>query len=487
MLSQFEKKVADFIIPSPFIHPAESVLLAVSAGADSVAMMFAMRRLKHSGKIGTRLVVAHVNHNLRPGACDNDQQFVVRLGKKMGFKVVTRSVVVRSFAAQSKLSIETAARKLRIGALTDIAKETGCKSIATAHHKDDNAETIIHRLLRGTGFRGLAGIWPNKSFADEVTFVRPLLCVTRAEIIQYCRTNNLHWRQDYTNLDISYTRNYIRHLLLPHLQNTCSGSLVELLAQLSRKSLSLQKRVCRNVKKVWPVVLSDSHPDNITFNGKIFLDQSQIIQAELVRRTLTDLGIGQRDFKTLHYRNIFELAKAPNGKRLELPGGFIAEAEYEKIIFHRPPKPKKSPPPPEISPTALEIPGRSQFEGCTIEANILDAGECEIAVFKAAKDKNIEWFDYDKITGEVVVRRRKSGDKFWPLGGAGEKKIGKFLTAQKIPRSLRQRLLIIADSEKIIWLAALRTSEITKVTGKTKRILQLRCSACMNTADRAGN
>jgi len=474
MLSQFEKKVAASITPSPLIDSAESVLLAVSGGADSVAMMFAMLRLTQTRAIDAKLIVGHINHKLREQAADADEEFVVRLGKKLGLKVVPRSVDVRACATESNLSIETAARQLRIHALIEIAKENACKSVATGHHKEDNAETMIHRLLRGTGFRGLAGIWPNKSFEDNVTFLRPLLCVTRARIIEYCRANDLDWREDHTNQDISYTRNYIRHLLLPHLQNACSGSLVAELAQLSQNCRRLHRRVCRNVEKVWPVVVSTSKPDKITLDGKIFRAQTQIIQAELVRRTLVALGSGERYFKDLHYRNIFALAQGPNGKRIELPGPFLAEAEYDKIIFHRAPKPKKVPDPFLSAPTALEIPGRTQFEDCTLKATILDAKDCELAGFKAAKDKNVEWFDYDKLAGPVLVRHRQAGDTFWPLGGEGAKKIGKFLTAQKVPHGLRQRLLIIADSEKIIWLAALRASEITKITGQTQRILQLR-------------
>ncbi len=473
MLSQFEKKVAAFITPSPLIDSGESVLLAVSAGADSVAMMFAMLRLTQAGTVNARLVVGHVNHKLREPAADQDEEFVVRLGKKLGLKVIPRSVDVRACAAENKLSIETAARKLRTDALIGIAKENGCKSVATGHHKDDNAETMVHRLLRGTGFRGLAGIWPSRLFADEVTFVRPLLCVTWARIIEYCRANDLDWRDDHTNADITYTRNYIRHLLLPQLQNACSGSLVAELAQLSQKCRTLHRRVCRNVEKVWPVVVSASQPDKVTLDGKIFCAQTQIIQAELVRRTLVGLGSGERDLKDLHYRNIIELAQGPNGKRIELPGGFLAEAEYEKIIFHGAPKPKKVPGPFLSGPTVLEIPGRTQFEACTIKATILDATDCDIAGFKAAKDQNVEWFDYDKLAGPVLVRRRQAGDTFWPLGAVGAKKIGKFLTAQKVPRGLRQRLLIIADGKKIIWLTSLRASELTKITGQTQRILQL--------------
>ena len=167
------------------------------------------------------------------------------------------------------------------------------------------------------------------------------------------------------------------------------------------------------------------------------------------------------------------MAKGPAGRTVELPGPFLARARYDKIIFRRSAKSKKVPDPFLGGRTDLQIPGRTQFDACSIEASILDAKECNLDRFKSAKDENVEWFDYDKIAGPVVVRYRQAGDRFRPLGGLGEKKIGKFLTAQKVLRDLRQRLLIIADSEKIIWLACLRAGEPTRVTNQTQKILQL--------------
>jgi len=471
MLSEFEKKVAAFITASSLFDTNEPVLLAVSGGADSVALLFAMLALARTGAIESRLVVCHINHKLRGPSSDEDQDFVAALGKKVGLKVVVRSVDVRSFAIENKLSIETAARKLRIRTLIDIASQNGCKKVATAHHKDDNAETIIHRLLRGTGFRGLAGICPMRAFSDEVTFVRPMLCVLREDIIEYCKSNNLQWRYDHTNDDISYTRNRIRHLLLPHLQRGCNGSIVAQLAQMSQNCRNLHSRLCRHVEKVWPLIVSDSQPDSITLDAKILSAQTQILQAELVRRILVTLGSGERDLKEVHYNSIMELATGPAGRTIELPGPFLAKARYGKIIFTN--SKANGRPGPTLQTTDLQIPGRTQFETCSIEASILDAKDCNIDRFKNAKDRNIEWFDYDKIAGPVMVRHRQAGDRFGPLGGTGEKKIGKFLTAQKVPRNIRQKLLIIADSKKILWLAPLRPSEPTKITTQTQKILQL--------------
>ena len=164
------------------------MLLAVSGGADSTALLYSMFALKNEGILHADFVCAHINHQLRTPDADIDEKFVVAQAENLSLPVITQKIDVRQFARQNKLSIETAARILRIQHLQDIAKASNCDWIATAHQKNDNAETVIQRLLRGTGFRGLAGIWPLRSFSDNITFVRPLLCVTRDQIIDYLKS-----------------------------------------------------------------------------------------------------------------------------------------------------------------------------------------------------------------------------------------------------------------------------------------------------------
>ncbi len=472
MLCAFEKTIAEFATTSRLFGPAERILLAVSGGVDSVAMAVALVRLTEAHVLTAEFVIGHVNHNLRGPAADKDEQFVADLAKRLGLGVITRSVNVRRYATENKLSIETAARNLRAGALADIANETGCKTIATAHHKNDNAETVVHRLLRGTGLRGLGGIWPKRDFPAGVSFVRPLLGVTRAQIVQYCKSNGLDWRHDHTNDDVSFTRNRIRHLLLPVLKSRCNGSLVEELASLSQNCRLLHLRVCAQADRVWPLVALVSGPGEVVLAGSAFCAQTEIIQAELLRRALAAIGSGEQNLKELHYRQVIELAQGAGGRTIELPGGFLAQAEYEKIIFRCATKPKKVPDPF----LTVQIPGETEFADCLITSKVLAAKDCDLDKFMAGKDKNVEWFDLDKLAGPLVVRQRQTGDRFWPLGGEGEKRVGKFLTAQKVPHQLRQRLLIIADSEKIIWLGPLRPSELTKITEQTRQILQLQIS-----------
>jgi len=214
MSDRLEETVAEFMYRYGLFAGAERILLAVSGGADSTALLHILMALKAQGRIKADLVCAHINHQLRGPASEADEQFVVAEAKRLGLPVVTRAVDVRAHARKLRLSLETAARQLRLASLAEIARERECAWLGTGHQKNDNAETVLQRLLRGTGFRGLAGIWPVRRFAD-LQLASPLLCATRAEIVQYLQRRALPWREDATNVDVAYTRNRIRHQLLP--------------------------------------------------------------------------------------------------------------------------------------------------------------------------------------------------------------------------------------------------------------------------------
>ncbi|HUU15651.1 MAG TPA: tRNA lysidine(34) synthetase TilS [Sedimentisphaerales bacterium] len=472
MLSEFEQKVGDFIKANELFSSADKVLLAVSGGADSTALLYAMHALSSENVFGAELLCAHINHQLRGAEADSDEDFVIAQAASLKLAVTTKHVDVRGFAGRNKLSIETAARKLRIKNLLEIAGANNCDCVATAHQKNDNAETILQRLTRGTGFRGLGGIWPMRVFADEFKFVRPLLCVRRDEIIKYLEQRNLKWRQDHTNTDCTYRRNYIRHRLLPALQQDCSGSLVEQLSELSESACRFYKLVCSRADEIWPEP-ADCVSERMSLDLKVLLAQPQPVMVELIRRSLTALGCGERDLTQRHYEGILRLAEQNiSGKEIELPGEFVVGAEYGNLIFSGP---EKRPHSEEqiVESIRLEVPGQTRFGRNLVKAVIFKADEKEFEKFKAEKTNFIERFDFDKIKPPLVVRFRKAGDRFVPLGLGEEKKVGKFLTAARVPQEVRQKLLIINDSEKIIWVWPIRTSEQAKVTSGTRKILQL--------------
>jgi len=545
MLLEFEQKVADFVRANELFNsvdkarlPAAKVLLAVSGGADSTALLYAMPALSSENVFGAELLCAHINHQLRGAEADSDEDFVIAQAARLKLAITTRRVDVRGYAGRNKLSIETAARELRVKNLLEIARVNNCKAIATAHQKNDNAETILQRLTRGTGFRGLGGIWPMRVFGDESiglspappnkfeggtqnfikfeggtqycpNFVRPLLCVRRDEIIEYLEQRNLKWRQDHTNADCTYRRNYIRHRLLPALQQDCAGSLVEQLSELSESARRFYKLVCSRADEVWPKA-ADCAGEKVTLDSKMLLAQPQPVMVELVRRSLTAVGCGERDLTQRYYERILQLAEQNvSGRKIELPGEFVVGSEYGNLIFSRPAHspvlrreslgPEKKAHSDETSAnsvepqigesTRVEVPGQTRFGRYLIKATVLDAP----AFAEATANKRysmldtrrktrsriqfVEWFDFDKIKPPLVVRFRRTGDRFVPLGLGEEKKVGKFLTAARVPQEVRQKLLIVADSERIIWVWPIRIAEQAKVIAGTRKILQLQITS----------
>jgi len=486
---EFEQKVADFIKAHGLFGPADRVLLAISGGADSIALLYVMRQLLTHKVLRVDLLCAHINHQLRGMEANLDEDFVTAEAAKLKLPLMTKRLDVRGFARCNKLSIETAARKLRIETLLDIARVRRCCCIATGHQKNDNAETILQRLARGTGLRGLGGIWPVRAFDNEfklvlrsegasllrrVVFVRPLLCVTRDEIIEYLQQRNLKWRIDHTNADCTYRRNYIRHRLLPAIQQDCTGEIVEQLSELAQSAQKFYGSVCSRAENVWTKI-ADSADDKVVINLRNFLLESEPVKVELVRRSLTAIGSGEKDLSHRHYENILQLAQRNiSDKKIELPGRFTVQRESGNLIFARCEKDTVfSEQGSKI--VTLEIPGRTQFGQYLIEAIILDA-ECSMLDTRRktkSKIQFMEHFDFDKVKLPLVVRFRKAGDKFWPLGLPAEKKVGKFLTAVKVPQEMRAKILIVADSEKIIWLWPIRISQLAKLTSDTRKILQL--------------
>lgn len=472
MLLEFENKIAGFIKANVLFGSADKILLAVSGGADSTALLHAMCALKADGVLDGKLICAHINHQLRGTEAEADEDFVIAQARNLKLAITTSKVDVRGFARRNKLSIETAARKLRLESLLDIAKTNNCNQIATAHQKDDNAETVLQRLVRGTGFCGLGGIWPKRVFERGIVFVRPLLCVRRAEIVEYLKKRNLKWRIDKTNENCKYRRNYIRHRLIPVLQQQCSDSIVEQLSKLAQSARKFHSMVCNSAEKIWPA-MAEFGDDSLKLDLKIFQLEPEPVKVELVRRSLTRLGSGERDLTHLHYEKILQLAEQNvSNSKITLPNRFVVCREYGNLVFARTEKTLK--PDEKIDKSIeLKVLGQVRFGNYLVEATIFEAEVGRFERFKAEKSKSVEWFDLDKVQPPLEVRFRKTGDRFVPLGLEREKKVGKFLTAAKVPLRIREKLLVVADSQRIIWVWPIRISERAKVTGKTRKILQL--------------
>jgi tRNA(Ile)-lysidine synthase len=473
MNCEFENTLAVFIREKNLFDSGQPVLLAVSGGADSTALLYALCSLRDKKILENYFSCAHINHSLRGPDSNRDESFVVEQSRRLNVPVITKKLNVVEFAEKNKLSIETAARSLRIKALLEIAEDTKSSIVATAHQSDDNAETIVHNMVRGTGFRGLAGIRPKRNFQNTV-FVSPLLCFSRQQIIDYLNDRSLSFCMDKTNFDCTYRRNFIRHLLLPKLQQQSTGSIVELLSSLSEKANRVCLAVDNYANQIWPQAI-DSQKDALRLKIEIFSGQHPEVKIELIRKILDFLGCGQRDLTFDHYTKILALAdKKVANKTVVLPGGFAVKKEYDNLLFFK--GLQKA----GIETTTYDnieiiVPGQAIFGDYKIQADVFEIDKSlMIENFRINKEKIVERFDLEKIVLPLRIRRRFKGDRFCPLGQHCDKKINRFLIDQKVPPSQRQKTLVIEDSEKIVWLWPLRINDKVKITGKTRKILQLK-------------
>jgi tRNA(Ile)-lysidine synthase len=492
MLSEFEENLARYIDKNHLFKSDDKVVLAVSGGADSTALMFALCSLKEKKIISADFLCAHINHQLRGIDSETDEKFVISQAARLNMPVITGKIDVRGCAKKEKISIETAARNLRINSLIGIAKKNSCRIIATAHQADDNAETVIHRLLRGTGFRGLAGIKQKNVFEGNITFVRPLLCFTRKQIADYLNERGLNWRTDATNLDCRYKRNFIRHRLSPELHRQSSKPIVEILLRLSQAAQKFQASVSDAAQRLFPQIASCQtdggqacSKNSVTLNINKFLLLHPAIKTELIYKAMLNLGCPEKDLTQKHYERILQLSQSEAGnKKIDLPRFFSVRREYEYLIIEKPP-PQEAKNGQSFENIEIAVPSKIQAGNLFIETKLLEGNPpppeqmvrlrspFDIENFKKNKSAYTERFDFDKIIQPINIRKRRDGDKFCPLGRPAEKKIGKFLTDQKIPLKFRQKILIVSDREKILWVWPVRISELVKVTSQTKKILQM--------------
>lgn len=481
MLSKLEKKVGRFIRAEGLFRSGRNLLLAISGGADSTALVHLLTALRLAGELDIDLQCVHFNHQLRGEDADADERFVVELAEELGLGVTVRRIDVHGHANRNKLSIETSARCLRTEGLIALGVEQGRRTVVTGHHKDDNAETVMQRLSRGTGIRGLGGIRPLNEFGGGIEFARPLLCITREEIVAYLRDRHLKWRVDHSNEDCGFRRNYIRHRLVPALQAGCEDSLSSMLWGLSCSARRLYEVVSGRAEAVW-AASCDSEEGMVKLDVGGFLGESPMVQVELIRRALVSLGSGERYLTEQHYERVMGLAGAEGGKTVDLPGLFLARREHGALVFERP---AGSGGGLEHSDESVDpaIPGQTRFGRYAINARVDGVGQCDSgdgmrAVDSDAKYRYEECFDFDRIKPPLRVRYRHPGDRFVPLGMTSEKKVGKFLTAARVARDVRENVVIVADAEKIIWVCPVRMSEECKVTRDTSRVVRLRIEEC---------
>jgi tRNA(Ile)-lysidine synthase len=468
-----EDEVAAFVGAYGLIRPQDRVLAAVSGGADSMAMLHALNLLRQGQGACRGLVCAHINHRLRGPESEADESFVRAVASRLDLPFVGISLDVTGFALGHGLSIETAARVLRMQALQDLARQTGCNVIALGHQKNDNAETLIHRLIRGTGLRGMAGIWPLRPGGDGLRIIRPLLCVTRQKVLEFLAAKGLSWQEDSTNADCRFTRNAIRRQLLPVLQEQAGSPLVETLSALALAGYDLYATtILPAADRLWPAVVRDTGDGSLSLDIEPVKGEPPYVQVELIRRALTALGCGERDLAEVHYAGLLALIGSRTRARgVSLPEGFLAHRHGTTLQITR--EGHAAAGEGQASPVPLPVPGQARMGSWLVEAAVLSMDEVGPVPVRGKTSGTTEWLDYDRLRLPLRLRPRRTGDRFHPLGQAGDKKVARFLIDARIGQPRRDAVIVVEDQERIVWVCPVRISDLAKVTGATRRVVRL--------------
>ena len=470
-----EAAVAAFIDAQGLLARDDSVVVGVSGGADSVALLNVLHHLAADTARAYKLTVAHLHHGLRNSA-DADAEFVAQLAKRLDLPLVLHRVDAAARARKTGQSVESAARELRYALFADVATEANASAVAVGHHADDNVETILQRIARGTHLRGLAGIPPKRDLPDHrAAVVRPLLKCRRAEIEDYCRRHGLDWRTDETNADTDYTRNFIRHELLPLLRERVNPRADEALGRLAEAAGGAEDYLCGRARQALDQARWAAEPNLLSLERRAMLARSAIIQQYALRIALEDLGVPMQAVGTDRIDTLVDMLHDHGPAALSLPGRFTARREGPNLVLQlRPDMPPEQAPP---EPVEIACPGRTPLpDGRMVLCRVEPFDRKTFETHCRRDPPGVELLDADAIQGRLTCRPRQDGDSFRPLGAGGTQSVSDFLTNTKAPAVTRDTALCVCDDKGIVYLLGCRIDARVKVTAQTRQILRLELS-----------
>jgi len=466
------EKVRQTIKERGLLAQGERVLVGVSGGPDSVALLDALVALQP--EFGWELRVAHFNHRLRGAESDSDEAFVRKLAADYGLACAIGSGDVWQRAALERLSIEDAARRSRHAFFQETARSLSLAKLALGHTADDQVETLLLRLLRGAGTRGLAAIHPSNRLGG-LTVVRPMLDVWKHEVLDYLRQRGLKFRQDASNWDPQFQRNRIRHELIPLLERAYNPRLKLLLHQtaemLAAEDQWLEAAASRALEHCRP------RPNVLLAAG--LLREHVAVQRRAIYRWLLDNNLGEAvDFRTVEALRtmagqgtvnelvLTEQCRAMcDGQRLELQR---SEARNQKSEVRG----QKS----EAEAHLLNLPGATEVPalGVAVEVQIVAAGEIPHSAIRIPHSSEV-WLDAEAVGAPLRLRRWRAGDRFQPIGMSRPKKLQDIFVNEKVPVAQRHRTpLLEAESGEICWVLGYRIGEKFKITPTTQRAYHVR-------------
>lgn len=476
-----EEQLARTIRAESLLADDEPVLLAVSGGPDSVAMLYALAALNAGAESPRKLHVGHLNHQLRGVDADADAGFVEDLCRQLRVPCTVEAEDVAARAKADSISVEQAGRSCRFAFFERLCFKTGIRKVALAHHADDNAETVLHRIVRGTGLRGLSGIRVKRPLrpGSELRVIRPLLEVRRADIEAYLADQGLAYREDISNLSPGYTRNRIRHELLPLLREKFNPQVSEALIRLAGQARGVNAYLAETGERMLDSLVIEHDDRQLTLHCPPLLRKPRVIQTQLIRKAILRMGFPEGELSYAHLNAVADLAAGKEGtKSLDLPAGLRISRRYSRLVLERAGQRITGSAAHEVR-VATEGQTLLPEHGFTIDAQLISADTETINAHlgrHASREQACyeEWLDADAVHPPLIARSRRPGDRFFPLGLGGMKKLSDFLIDEKVEAAQRERVVVLCDQLGPIWIVPWRIDERVRLTGATRRILQVR-------------
>ena len=477
------KRIEETVEKYGMLNPRDRVVVGVSGGPDSMALLAALRNL--SEKYDLSLFVAHVNHGLRGARADEEEAFVRRVGEGMGLTCEFRKLDIRAVSRKGKKSIEEAAREERLLFFEQVRRRHRAHKIALGHHRRDQAETVLMNLLRGSGAEGLKGMLPVR----EGIYIRPLIELSRDDILAFLRAEDLSFRIDDSNLETRHLRNRIRHRLLPELKEGYNPRLEENLcrtAEILRLDDNCLQGEVRRICGDRRIVQSDPGDPEIRISIPDLLNLHEAIQNRLIKHLLLECARTSQGIGYVHVQAVREFIASPRSSGfLHLPLGIELRREYDRIAVglrrepvrrsrscgHRegmPAGPMRESDVPSVA-VPVAVPGVVEVPGSPLRLRFAFVERPDVR-FDLPRTV---FMDYDRIVPPLALRFPRPGDRIRPLGMEGTKKLKDEFIDRKVPLRIRKRTPLLVDAHSVLWIVGSVLGDHVKVTDGTGNILKI--------------
>ena len=447
-----EQKVLRFIKENNLVSAGDRILVALSGGPDSVFLLHFFNKFKKKFKI--QIEAAHINHKLRGKDSDRDEYFCEAICDELDIPLHIFTADIKSISKKEKTSLEITGRKIRYKYFDNLLATIKNSKLATAHNTDDNTETVLLNLIKGAGLKGLSGI-PIKR--DKI--IRPILCLTKREILDYLEENKFEYRIDQSNLSSEYERNFLRNDIIPLIQENLNPAFNN---SVLNSSINFQKLnyLIDKLLSEFKTKLDFKKNDFLSIPVQILLQTDEFLISQLIKTSVDENFNVKID--AVDIKKILLLAKKQTGKSEELSSKLTATKERGKIVIS-----KKN-----ISPQKFEVEIKIG-ESIKIDKKIFSISPVKKESIILGKSKNIEYISAEKVKGDFIIRNWHSGDRFKPIGMAGTKKISDYLNDIKVDAVKKKIQLVLVNNKKIVWVIEQRLDDVYKITPKTKKVLKL--------------